>query len=77
MLFQRINRTQAEAVFMVAYNVSGSTVTAGYSVVLDVGASTDGVRVTQASSTDLQGYIGVADKDIADDDYGLIAYCCR
>ena len=58
MLFQRINRTDAEKVFMIVQNVSGSTATQGYNVVLDVGANTDGVRVTQASSTDLQAYIG-------------------
>ena len=72
MLFQRINRTQAEAIFTVVYNVSGSTITQGYSAVLDVGASVDGVRVTQASTADLQAFIGVADKDIASLKYGLL-----
>ncbi len=72
MLFKRISRSTAETVFVVARNVSGSTLTAGYSAVWDVGASTDGVRVTQASSTDLQAYAGVADSDIADGDYGLL-----
>ena len=69
MLFKRINRTLAETVFMVVKNVSGSTITAGYSCVFDVGSSVDGVRVTQASSTDLQAYAGVADADIADTAY--------
>ena len=72
MLFQRINRTDAEKVFMIVQNVSGSTATQGYNVVLDVGANTDGVRVTQASSTDLQAYIGAADKDIANNAFGLV-----
>ena len=72
MLFKRISRTTAEAVFMVVRNVSGSTLTGGYSCVFDVGANVDGVRVTQASSTDLQAYAGVADSDIADDAYGLV-----
>ena len=72
MLFQRINRTDAEKIFMIVQNVSGSTATQGYNVVLDVSASVDGVRVTQASSTDLQAYIGCADSDIADDAYGLV-----
>ena len=58
MLFKRISRTAAETVFAVVKNVSGSTMTAGYSGVFDVGASVDGVRVTQASSTDLQAYAG-------------------
>ena len=72
MLFKRISRATAETVFLVAKNVSGSTVTAGYSVVFDVGASVDGVRVTQGSAVDLGAYAGVADADIANSAYGLI-----
>ena len=72
MLFQRINRTDAEKIFMIVQNVSGSTATQGYNVVLDVSASVDGVRVPQASSTDRPAYSGCADSDIADDAYGLV-----
>ena len=72
MLFQRINRTDAEKVFMIVQNVSGSTATQGYNVVLDVSGDVDGVRVTQASATDLQAYIGAADSDIADNAFGLV-----
>ena len=72
MLFQRISRSNPETIFAVVQNVSGSTITAGYSCVFDVGASVNGVRVTQASSTDLQAYAGVADSDIANNDYGLV-----
>ncbi len=71
MLFKRISRSNPEVAYVVVQNVSGSTATAGYSVVFDVGASVNGVRVTQASSTDLQAYAGVADADIANNDYGL------
>lgn len=72
MLFKRISRSNPEVAYIVVQNVSGSTATAGYSVVFDVGASVDGVRVTQASSTDLQAYAGVADSDIDNNDYGLV-----
>jgi len=72
MLFKRISRSSPEVIYMVVKNVSGSTMTAGYSGVFDVSTSGDGVRVTQASSTDLQAYAGVAHEDIADDDYGLV-----
>ena len=72
MLFKRISRTDAEKMYIVVQNVSGSTMTQGYSCVFDVSASIDGVRVTQASSTDLQAYAGVADADIANSGYGLI-----
>lgn len=72
MLFKRISRSSAETVFIVAKNVSGSTLTAGYSCVFDTGGSVDGVRVTQASTTDLSAYAGVADNDIANSAYGLL-----
>lgn len=72
MLFKRISRTDAEKIYIVVQNVSGSTVTAGYHVVFDVSTNVDGVRVTQASSFDLQAYAGCADADIADSGYGLV-----
>jgi len=72
MLFQRINRNDAEKVFLEVQNVSGSTATAGYALVLDVGANVDGVRVTQASATDVQAFVGVANADIANNAYGLV-----
>jgi len=71
MIFKRVGRTSAETIFVVIQNVSGSTATAGYALVFDVGASVDGVRVTQASSTDLQAFAGVADSDISNNAYGL------
>lgn len=72
MLFQRINRSDAEKIFIICQNVSGSTMTAGYACVFDTGASVDGVRVTKASSTDLQAFAGVADADIASNAFGKI-----
>jgi hypothetical protein len=72
MLFQRINRTDAEKIFIICQNVSGSTVTAGYSVVFDTGASVNGVRVTKCETTDMQAFAGVADEDIANNGYGRI-----
>lgn len=72
MQFQRINRSDAEKVFIICQNVSGSTMTAGYSCVFDTGASVDGVRVTKASSTDLGAFAGVVDADIANNAYGKV-----
>lgn len=72
MLFKRISRSAAEVVYMVIKNVSGSTMTAGYSGVFDVSANADGVRITQASSADLQAYAGIANADIANNAYGLL-----
>ena len=72
MLFKRISRASAETVFIVVQNVSGSTVTAGYSVVFDTDTSADGVRVSQADASDLQAFAGVADADIASSAFGLL-----
>lgn len=72
MLFKRTSRTSPEVAYIVAQNVSGSTLTAGYTAVFDVSASVDGVRVTQASATDLAAFAGVADSDIANSGYGLL-----
>lgn len=72
MLFKRISRSNAETVFVVVKNVSGSTITAGYACVFDVGSSVDGVRVTQSDSEDLQAFAGLADADISNGDYGLV-----
>ena len=72
MLFKRIGRTSPEVAYMIVQNVSGSTMTAGYSCVFDVSASVDGVRVTQASATDLQAYAGVVHEDLTNNSYGLV-----
>ena len=72
MLFKRISRTNAETIFIVVKNVSGSTLTAGYACVFDVGASVDGVRVTQVTSEDLAAFAGLAHADIANNAFGLV-----
>lgn len=71
MLFGRISRDQAEQVFIICKNVSGSTMTAGYSCVFDL-SSPDGVRVTRGDSTDLGAYAGVVDADLANNGYGRV-----
>ena len=72
MLFKRISRTDAEKIYIVVYNASGSTITQGYGCCFDVGASVDGVRVTKCETTDMQAFAGVADADIASTAYGLV-----
>jgi len=71
MLFKRVSRAAAEQVFIVVQNVSGGTLTAGYSCCWEL-TSPDGVRVTQPATAFLQAYAGVADADIANNGYGLI-----
>jgi len=70
MLFQRVNREDAERVFIIGYNVSAATITAGYAAQYDT-STADGVRVTKPATATLGLFIGVANKDIADSAYGL------
>jgi hypothetical protein len=72
MLFKRASRSSPEVAYVVVQNVSGSTITAGYSSAFDVGASVDGVRVSRPGTTRLQSFAGVADSDIADSAFGLV-----
>src|SRR5512135_2235741 len=82
MLFQRVNRTDAEKVFIIVYNVSAATMTAGYACVWDI-TSPDGVRVSKPATATLALFVGIANSDIADSSYGLVqvygyrqtAYC--
>lgn len=71
MIFQRINRSDAETVFMAVYNVQGSTITAGYAAVLDT-STFDGLRVTKPATATLSLLVGVANKDITDSSYGIV-----
>lgn len=72
MLFQRINREDAERVFSVFYNVAGATITAGYPAVWDIVATQmDGVRVSKPATATLSLLVGLASRDIADSAYGL------
>ena len=72
MLFQRLNRTDAEKVFIIIQNVAGATITANYPCVWDISASVDGVRVSKPATATLSLFVGIADDDIADQAYGLV-----
>lgn len=75
MLFQRVNRSDPEKVFIVVKNGSGATLTAGYPGFIDLEMTTpDGVQVTNStvSTTGTQTLLGVADADIATGQYGLL-----
>ena len=71
MIFQRINREDAEKVFLIVYNVAGATITANYPAVWDTGTA-DGVRVTKPATATLGLFVGLANKDIADSSYGMV-----
>lgn len=72
MLFQKLNRDDAEKVFIIVKNVSGATITANYPCVWDITASVDGLRVTKPATATLSLFVGIADDNIADSGYGLV-----
>lgn len=74
MIFQRVNRSDAEKIFVVAKNGSGATLTQSYPAYWDCEMTTpDGVQVTNAaSSTTLNTFCGYADSSISNGSYGLV-----
>lgn len=73
MQFQRVNRKDSEKVYVTVQNVEGATITTGYPVAYAVGASMDGVQAVIADgATEKPNFIGVADQDIANNDYGRV-----
>lgn len=72
MLFKRASRANPEIGIVVAKNVSGGTITQGYSPVWDTGASADGVRVTQAAANTVAAHAGAAYENISNNSYGKI-----
>lgn len=72
MLFQRVNRTDAEKVFVVAYNASGGAFTTGQAVCWDCGTSADGIRVTTPATATLSAFAGLTTAGIANGAYGLV-----
>lgn len=71
MLFQRVNRTDAEKVFVVVYNASGGTFSTGQVMCWDCGTSADGIRVTTPATATLSAFAGLATASIATANYGL------
>lgn len=73
MLFQRINRTDPEKVFVIAKNSYASALAAGYWVSWDAATDMDGIAVDRPTA-ELGGICvaGVADGAIAAGEYGLI-----
>lgn len=72
MLLQRINRTDAEKVFQVGYNVSGGTNSSGIAIVWDISASVDGIRNTQPVTATLSLLVGATAEQISNSSYGRI-----
>lgn len=70
---QRVDRTDAEKIYMVVKNVNGATITTGLGAALAIaGNSFDGINAVLPTAGNLPGFVGVALKDIPVNSYGLI-----
>lgn len=71
MIFQRLNRTDPERIFVVMR--SNETCSADDCVILETNSdSIDGVRVRQTDTGLIHAFVGVADAAITSGSYGLI-----
>jgi hypothetical protein len=73
MIFQRLNRTDPERVFVIVQNNEGAQINKDQSVQWELAsASIDGVKVRDLDTGNLYAFAGVADANIATSAYGLI-----
>lgn len=73
MQIQTANKAIAEKVYVSIKNVEGATITTGLPVAYVLGTSNDGINAVIANAAaDFPGFIGVAVKDIANNDYGQV-----
>jgi hypothetical protein len=71
-IFKRLNRTEAERVFVV-FQANAAGIAADDVVALELtAASVDGVKVIQPASGQLTAVVGVADAAISNGSYGLV-----
>lgn len=72
MIWQRLNRSNPERVFIVM-RANETGIAADDPVVLDLtAASVDGVRVIQPITANLWAFVGIADSAISNGSYGLV-----
>lgn len=74
MLIQQLNRTDAEKVQLIVKNVDGGgSITTGLGAVLvQTGASIDGLSAVRSTAALWKGFVGVAQQDIAINGFGLV-----
>lgn len=72
MLIQRVGRSDAEKVFLIMRNMSGSAMTKGQGVCMDMGTTVDGISTVDPVAASFLGWAGIADQDIANTGYGRV-----
>ena len=72
MIFQRVNRTNAERVFVV-FKANDASIGADDAVQLELtAASVDGVNIVEPNDDETNAVVGIADAAIANGAYGLV-----
>jgi hypothetical protein len=66
---QRVNRSDAEKVYIHYRNMSGATINANAAVCLDLGTTIDGISSIAPASGSFLGWIGISNADVADTGY--------
>jgi hypothetical protein len=74
MLFQQIDRTDAEKVFIIGKNTTGSTVSAGAPLYFETDAVTDGNAVSAVNGLleGLGNFAGICHSQLSNQSYGLL-----
>lgn len=72
MLFQRINGSDAEKVFIIVQNTSGASLAANVPVYFETDAQSNGVAVSQMVASGNLLFAGINNATLADDAYGLV-----
>lgn len=73
MQIQTVNRDTPERVTIAVKNIEGATITTGLPVAMAQGTSVDGQGVVIANAAaDYPGFLGIAIKDIPNNEYGRI-----
>lgn len=72
MLFQQLNRTDAEKVFIICRNTSGASLAPNVPVYFETDAVSDGNAVSQMVSGGNLLFAGINHSTLADDAYGLV-----
>lgn len=75
MLLQKINRTDAEKVYIIVQNISGAALSAGKAVYFDssdTSAGANGIAVSGAMTNKKYLFAGITKNAINDDAYGLV-----
>jgi hypothetical protein len=72
MLFQQLNREDAEKVYIICKNTSGASLAANLPVYFETDAQSDGLCVSQMVTSGNTLFAGINDATLADDGYGLV-----